>query len=327
MKKTIFGILFLTLLLALPACNRDASKENSSKQEKTEKKTSSKKKKKEKKEKKKEEEGQSEEDTIETYENEYGEIIGDGKLTKVSVEEEEILNDKGFIVRLKKLKIKDYYGPLLYLEVENNTKKRVYVQLEKVWVNGYSSSPSMSIDVPPRETVTDAMMFSLTEMEDCGIETITDIEFMFYIFDQNASVQVLLSDLIHIQTDMAEDYEQIYDDSGEVVYDKNGLRIISKKLEEDRLYGPEHLFYIENDSDTDFHLMAPETYVNGVLLPSALFADVPAGKRSLEYLSLYNVDLEENGIEKIESIEVPFTIYEADKEDPLEVTEPLSISF
>lgn len=333
MKKIIWGALLFILLLSMPACSRDHSEDRASKTEKTEKKKNSKQKKEEKKKGKKEKKGEDQEaetdlEGLETIENAYGEIIGDGKLTKVSVENEEIINEKGIIVRVKELKIKDYYGPQLFFEVENNTKKDICIQSKDVYVNGYAVSPTMSMDISSRTKNTDMMIFSAVEMEARGIETLTDLEFRLTIFEADSYDNILLSDPIHIQTDEAGDYEQIYDDEGEMIYEENEIKIIGKELlTEDRVYGPDLVLYIENNSDTDISIQVWEASINGITLPASMFSDTAPGKKDLNSVSFNDSDLEANGIDDIESIEISFIIEDALNDTLIEETEPIKLTF
>ena len=60
------------------------------------------------------------------------------------------------------------------------------------------------------------------------------------------------TDAITVETSAAATYTETIDDSGEVFYDSDGIKIVGKGLSsDDSIFGPGLIIYIENNSDTD----------------------------------------------------------------------------
>lgn len=78
------------------------------------------------------------------------------------------------------------FGPGLIVYIENNTEKNITVQVRDTSVNGFMVSPSMSQDVVGGKKAISAVTFFSSELEENGIEDITEIETSFHIFDMDS---------------------------------------------------------------------------------------------------------------------------------------------
>jgi hypothetical protein len=100
------------------------------------------------------------------------------------------------------------------------------------------------------------------------------------------------------------------DDSGVVVYDKWGVKVVAKGLESnERPAGLGRIMlplYIENNSWQTLFFATDEITVNGVAVQGALGTTVGAGKRGYCEVMLEKTDLERKHIDKVE--EVTFTL-------------------
>jgi hypothetical protein len=211
--------------------------------------------------------------------------------------------------------------------IENNSGKSLTVQTRNSSINGYMIDAMMSADVADGKKANDEMSFSDSDLKQCGIETIADIEFSFHIFTTEDWENYLDSDMIRLETTAAEGYTYTFDDSGELIYDANGVKIVVKGVADDSLMGPRFLLYIENNGDKDVTIQTRNVSVNGFMMDAIFSCDVIAGKHAVDDVVFLSSDFEENGIEKIEEIELSFHIFDMNNWNTIADTDAINIHF
>ncbi len=230
-----------------------------------------------------------------------------------TIEETVLVNEAGVKITAKKLNLKGFFGPEIELLIENDSEKNLTVQTRNASVNGYMIETMLSADVASGKKANESLTFMNTDLKMCGIETIADMEFSFHIFCSDDWSAYLDTEMISVKTSLAENYTYSYDDSGEVLYEGEGIRIISKGLaEEDSLFGKEVLFYIENTGEKNLTVQVRDVSVNGFMVDTLFSCDVCAGKRAIDSLTVMNSDLEKNGITEITEIEFSFHMFDSD---------------
>ena len=221
-----------------------------------------------------------------------------------------------------------WYGTELKLLIENNSSQDITVQARNANVNGYMVTTSMSADVAAGKKANDSLTFETTSLKDCGIETMATMEFYFVIIDSKSFEDIYNTDVITINTSAADGYTQTYDDSGEVIAEVNGIKIVSKGLsEEDSFWGPGLVVYIENNSDQDITIQARDVSINGFMVEPSMSEDIVAGRRAITAVQFFDTDLEDNGIETINDLELYFTIFNQESWDEIANTDVINLSF
>lgn len=259
--------------------------------------------------------------------NDSGKASTKTENTDVSIEEQ-ILYDANDI-KITATGLDDsWYGTELKLLIENNSSQDITVQARNANVNGYMVTTSMSADVAAGKKANDSLTFETTSLKDCGIETMATMEFYFVIIDSESFEDIYNTDVITINTSVAEGYTQTYDDSGEVLAEVNGIKIVSKGLsEKDSFWGPGLIVYIENNSDQDITVQARDVSINGFMVDPSMSEDVVAGKRAITAVQFFDSDLEDNGIETINDLELYFTIFNQESWDEIANTDVINLSF
>lgn len=247
---------------------------------------------------------------------------------KVSIVEQELFNQDGIIITATGYEEDGFIGPEIKLLIENNHEKNITVQIRNGSVNGYMQDLHLSCDVATGKKANDTISLSEASLALCDITTITDLEFSFHIFNSDSWDTILDSEQIKISTSGSESYEQVYDDSGEVLFDNNGIQIISKGiLEDDSFLGPSLCLYIENNSENNIIVQSRDTSINGFMSDPVLSPHVLSGKRAIATMTFMSSDLEENDIEKIDEIETSFHIFNPETLNEIVDTEPILVSF
>lgn len=97
------------------------------------------------------------------------------------------------------------------------------------------------------------------------------------------------------------------------LYDKDGIKVIAKEWVED-FWGDGIKLYIENNTDKDINLQVNHMIVNNFMIPTVLFsAEVAAGKKTHDTLTISEDTLEKCGITKIGLIEVDMYTYDSNE--------------
>ena len=220
------------------------------------------------------------------------------------------------------------FGPELKLLIENNSDTNLTFQVRNASVNGYMVDTMMSEDVAAGKKSNTEITFTTSGLEECGIDTFANMEFSFNIFTTDGWDDYINTDAVTVETSAAATYTQTIDDSGEVLYDSEEIKIIGKGLSSnDSIFGPGLIIYIENNSNKDYTVQARDTSVNGFMIDTIMSQDVVAGKKAITAITFLSSSLEDNAITDITSVETSFLIFGTeDWSDEID-TEPITINF
>ena len=216
----------------------------------------------------------------------------------------------------------------LKLVIENNTDTTFTVQCRNVSVNGYMVDALMSTEVAAGKKAIDTMMLYTSSLETCGIETIADIELSFHVFASDGWDTIVDTPQIQIQTSAYDGYVYEFDDTGEVLFEGEGITIVLKGLDEEASFmGPGVVFYIQNDSEHDITVQVRNESVNGFMVPGSMSCDIMAGKRAIDDVTFYSSKLEESYIDAIETVELSFHIFSQQGWDTIVDTDLIEMVF
>ena len=96
------------------------------------------------------------------------------------------------------------------------------------------------------------------------------------------------------------------------IYNANGVVVVANSLE-DGLFGPEISLTVENTSDKNITVSSRELSVNGYMFTSSsLYADVAAGKKAKETMTLMSSEMEAAGIDTVAEVAFWLHIYDSD---------------
>lgn len=253
--------------------------------------------------------------------------VSPNKAETPTITETVLVDEQGVKITAKSLKDDSLFGPEIKLLIENNSGKDLTFQARNSSVNGYMISTMMSVDVADGKKANDAMTFSNSELEACGIDTIADMEFSFHIFTTEDWDTYLDTSVIQLKTSAAETYEYTYDDSGDIAYEKNEVKIVVKGLQDDSILGPGIVVYIENTGNKNITVQARTVSINGFMVDPLFSSDILAGKRCVDSITFLSSDLEENEITEIETVELSFHIFNSENWNTIADTDTVTITF
>lgn len=240
-----------------------------------------------------------------------------------SIQEQVVFDQNDIKITAKQLD-EGFSGPEISFLVENNSNETIVVQARNTSVNNYMIDAIMSIDVAPGKKANGAMSFIDKYLADCGIDKIQTIEFNLHIFNDDTLDTISDTDLISLTTSNST-YEQVYDDTGDVLYDENNIKIVYKGISEDGL-SPQAMLYIENNTEQNITVQIRDESINGFMISGIFSSEISKGKKALSGISFLDTYLEENGITEIETIELKFHIFETESMTAIKDTEVITIN-
>lgn len=184
--------------------------------------------------------------------------------------------------------------------VENNTTKNLAVSCDDFVVNGITMYGYMYVDVAAGMKTNDAISFSNDRLAQAGIGKISTVEsYRAALVDTDSFMSI--KEIDFEITTSAFDYVQILDDSGDVLFDQKGFTVIAKTLAKE-FYGGSAIVLIKNNTGKDIIVQDDNVSINGYTVSSLCSADIPNGSARFVELDVSESELEENGIEEIETI-------------------------
>lgn len=246
--------------------------------------------------------------------------------SEVTIEEQVLYEKNNIKITAKSLDLGALFGPEIKVLVENQSEIGVTVQIRNFSINGYMADTTFSCDVAAGKKTNDSITIMKRSLEDCNIETITDIEFSFHIFDEEKWDTLDDSEIIRIETSAISSYTQNFDDSGEVLVDQEGIRIIYKYVKDD-VMGADIVLYLENNSEKAVTVQQRDMSINGFMISGIFSCDLMPGKKAVDGISLLQSYLDENEITELEEGEISFHVFTLDGWDTLFDTEPVTIKF
>ena len=191
--------------------------------------------------------------------------------------------------------------------LENNTESCVNVLVTDLSVNGIMCQDSMIESVESKNSKNAYFEISNEWFSNSLIETIKEIEFTVRLQDSE-SFEFASSDVLRALTNTPKKYVQKYNKDGETVYTDDGALIVFKGLSKSKMSDDTELsFYMENNTDSHFSVIANEVYINDTLFMPTFIVSVGGGKKSTESILLTKNELIDAKIEKITSVKVSFT--------------------
>ena len=193
--------------------------------------------------------------------------------------------------------------PVINLKVQNKTDKERHLTLNDFYVNDFSMFAAAFLDngtVPPGETADVSVNCYSGAAENAGIEEIGKLSLSFHTVNPNATSMddaFLTSGIIDLFTDKT-DWEKDQElPEGELLYDKDGVKITAILSGDSYMRGYTLPLFIENNSKENVALWLDSMRFDGVEgemnIPEV--GNIVSGKRSLRTMVTYSA-LESAGI-------------------------------
>ena len=228
------------------------------------------------------------------------------KAPEIQIEEALIYEGAGVTVTVKGME-EGWLGTDIKLLVENSSDRNIVLTGNNFVVNGVTLSGYLYIDAAAGKKANGTLTLYSDSLDVAGISQIgyvTTCDAQIYDSD---SYETLTEVSMEIVTSLGRDYVQELDDSGEVLFESNGVQVIAKVMA-DEFYGKSLLLLVKNNSGRTVNVQAENVSVNGFTVDAWMYDLVWADTLRFCDLDLWNSGLEENGITEIQDISFTISI-------------------
>lgn len=245
---------------------------------------------------------------------------------KVKIAEQVLFEQSGVKVTATGYKADGIFGDSVALLIENSSEVDVTVSCNELIVNNYMVSNLFSATVAAGKKSNESLDLLGSELEAAGITAVGLIEADFNVYEDESYENIFETDLIQIKTSAYDSMELVKQDQGQELVNRDGVRIVGKFVEENSIFGTAIVLFIENTGNKDVNVSVDDLSINGFMVESLMYDTVYKGKMAIADISLLDSDLKENGIAKINDIEVKFSVSEADSYETLFETEAIKFN-
>lgn len=189
----------------------------------------------------------------------------------------------------------------IFLTIYNETDKKISVNFDLVSVNGYMVSFGLYQDVKAGKSEETYLTFYNGELAETGIEQIADVTFVMDVYDEDTYEDIVIGELLTIQTDYTGTAEPAVDISGLELYTDGDFRVV---LTDVTLLGYddcELTLYAENNSGDQVNIYCEQMWINGETVQGYYSKTLRADTRAIDRVYLY--ELEEMNIEDLSDVE------------------------
>ena len=229
-------------------------------------------------------------------------------------------------------------GPELHLVIDNHLDRDITVQAPYAVINDYMMTPELSMTVPAEKSAGGNLCLSYTNLAYADITCIKNIDFALRVVETKNYNPIFTTDIISLDTSVADGEKEEYDESGQIAYDDNDIRIVFKNqpsygAKSDENLSPVYmsdgnavlLVYIYNGTDRSISVQTGDVTVNGYDLTSVMNRTVLPGRRAVDTVTFYRMDLDEHSIDAIDSVKVSFEIKDAETWESIYSTDMIGV--
>jgi hypothetical protein len=243
----------------------------------------------------------------------------------ITIDEQVLLDQDDIVITAEEYVYDSIWGEGIKVLVENNSDQNITVGCNALIVNDYMITDLFSADVAAGKKSNETIYLSSSELEAAGIETVGQVEMYFYVYDESWN-KLFDSDCVTVQTSEYANMDTTPNDEGTELYNEGGIRIVGKTVDENSFWGTAILLYIENTSGRNVTIQCDDMSINGFMMTPYFSCDVYDGKKAIDDITIMSSELEDNGIESIDDVELKFNIYDADTYDTIANSDVIKFS-
>ena len=201
-------------------------------------------------------------------------------------------------------------GPIIMLAVDNTTERDVLIQTDLAVVNGYMTEVECDFEVEAEKSLTGELAIPYTSLALAGVDELAEIGFTLRILDAESFEVIAESEAVELTTSAKASYEPSFDESGQLAYEGGDVKIILRGIDESGMLTDADalIVYMYNGSDKAVTVQAHNVTVNGFELTGAMNTVILPGKRAVDTVDFFRLELDEYGIASIDTVELSFRI-------------------
>ena len=242
-----------------------------------------------------------------------------------TIEEQVLIDTNGIKITATEYLTDKIWGDGIKLLIENSSDTDYTVGCDALIVNDYMITDLFSSKVAAGKNANETMYLSSSGLKAAGIESVGKVEMYFHASDAQYNM-VFKNEYAEIHTSEFDNMDTTPNDAGTELYSADGIRIVGKTVDENSFWGSAILLYIENNSGKSVGINVDDMSINGFMITPYFSTTVYDGKKALEDITIMSNQLEENGIESIDNVELKFHIYNSDTYETIADTEPITFS-
>ena len=227
---------------------------------------------------------------------------------KLAVDEQVCFEYEGIKVTAVEVVDEWLLGTGIKFLIENNSDKTYSVSTSEVIINNCMSSASLSCKVAAGQKAYDTMYLDF--LEDSGIKNPGQIEMYFYLYDPDSYKTVYRAECYTLKTSLFDEMDVPAAGDGQVLYDKDGVRVTVKSTKVEQLLSSGVLLYLENKTDKEIAVSIDDLAVNGFMVSSLFLSTMYPGKCDVDSLTVLSSDLKKNNIKTIETMTFSLRVYD-----------------
>ncbi len=234
----------------------------------------------------------------------------------ITFESLEVVNNDECAITITGIDPDDLWGYSLEVTLENKSADKTYMfAVDYGCINGVYCDPYYAEEVAAGKKSNSTISFTLSDLEEQGIDDVTDIELKFSVYDSDDwEADDVAEETVHVYPygeENAVAYEREEQSSDVVLIDNDNVKVTLIGYEEETEYS-EYLVnvYLENKTDTTVMFSVDEASINGYMEDPFWAMSVPAGKTAFASIEWFWSTLEEDGITSVEEIEMLFKAYD-----------------
>lgn len=214
------------------------------------------------------------------------------------------------------------YDQGFHIFLENNTRKAVTLCANNLIVNGYLVDHyPLYCTVKKQSSGWDTFQINSQDMSSAGIEQVEMLSFSLRIYDSRSYKTLLETQTFQLHTAVPEGFVQNVDDSGQILLDEAGVRILYRGYIPDELH-PEQVhravleFFLENGTDRTLNLSATHADIPGAKYSNCFYLDLPPHTRAITPMYLYSLeDLGLTAPEQLGQLGLSLTVRDSEDSD------------
>lgn len=243
----------------------------------------------------------------------------------VTIEEQVLVDEGGIKITATEYTTDSIWGDGIKLLVENDSDTDYTIGCDALIVNDYMIMDLFASDIAAGKKANETMYLSTTELQAAGIDTVGKVEMYFHAYDADMNY-LFQNTYSEVQTSEYDNMDTTPNDEGTELYNENGIRIVGQAVDENSFWGTAILLYVENTSGENVGISVDDMSINGFMMSPFFSTTVYDGKKAIDDITVFSTDLEENGIETIEDVELKFHIYNADTYETITDSDPITFS-
>lgn len=218
---------------------------------------------------------------------------------------------------------------IIPIQVQNNASERIELLCVDGSVNGSMIQTIFFASAEPGVKTDASLYLPINELNYAGIDLLDDLEsYLMLTHSKDESVVFAEAPLV-IDFDGNGNYSQVFDRSGTVVLDQDGIVTTVRPYPDsagDLAADYNLLVMVENESSNPVRISLSSVKVNGKSVPTLFYSQVLSGKVDFKLCAFFEEDLSDANIAEVQTVEFVIAIEDPMSNEDLFVSEPITLS-